>query len=295
MTAGPAAQVRAKLDGTMTATGFGPGFGIHTLDATAREGFEVRATRAPGVILHCFLEGRTEARLSGRTMGLGQAGDAPPRLVFTATEEPEPFLRRARAGEYVRKVNINLGRDWMERHGLALPAGTRRIALPLGSEDVAGFERLVRLPGTAAPLDRLEGEALALTLVARSFARLAPAAAGRALAPHDRRRLARIEAFLRDGTGPLPGLGEIAREGGVSLSTLRRLYREAHGTTVQAHLRRIRLESARRALRADAVPVAEAARIAGYGSPENFATAYRRAYGEPPSASRRGAVPLPPH
>ncbi|WP_407943254.1 hypothetical protein [Mangrovicoccus ximenensis] len=36
--------------------------------------------------------------------------------------------------------------------------------------------------------------------------------------------------------------------------------------------------------------MAEAARIAGYGSAANFATAYRRAFGEPPSARRRGGL-----
>ncbi|WP_138465790.1 AraC family transcriptional regulator [Poseidonocella sp. HB161398] len=288
MAAAPAERVGSKLDGQMVATQFAPGFGLHMLDATAREPFEIRATRAPGVILHCFLEGRTEARLSGRSMGLGRAENAPPRLVLTATRDPEPFLRRSRAGEYVRKVNINLGPDWMERHQLALPGSARRLALELGREQVAGFERLARLSAAEAPLARLEAEALALTLVAQSFARIAPPASGRVLAPHDRRSLSRIEAFLRDGaTGPLPGLEAIAREGGVSVSTLRRLFREAHGTTVQAHLRRLRLEAARRALRADAVPVSEAARIAGYSAAANFATAYRRAFGEPPSASRR--------
>ncbi|MBE3640455.1 helix-turn-helix domain-containing protein [Mangrovicoccus algicola] len=295
MTPLSAQEIGNRLDGRMVALRFGSGLALHTLEATARESFEVQAVRPPGVILHCFLDGRTDARLSGRAMGLGRSGGAAPRLVLTATQEPEPFRRCSRAGDYVRKVNIRMDPDWMAARGLVLPAGTRRRSLPLGPGEVADFERLLRLSQGAGPVDRLEAEALALMLVARGFARLCPGAdpVPPARAPHDRQRLARMEALIHDTTRPLPGLEEIAREGGVSLSTLRRLFRQTHGCTVQAHVRQVRLEAARRALRAEAVPVAEAARIAGYGSAANFATAYRRAYGEPPSASRRPPRPAP--
>lgn len=62
----------------------------------------------------------------------------------------------------------------------------------------------------------------------------------------------------------------------------------AFGTTVFDYLRRNRLLRARDALERDRCSIIAAAELAGYTSPANFATAYRRQFGMTPRQSRMG-------
>jgi AraC-like DNA-binding protein len=80
--------------------------------------------------------------------------------------------------------------------------------------------------------------------------------------------------------------GRAAREGGVSVNTLQRLFRAMHGTTVFEHLRAMKLQRAREALERDGVPVSEAAYRAGYTSAANFTTAFKRRFGVSPKNLR---------
>ena len=52
------------------------------------------------------------------------------------------------------------------------------------------------------------------------------------------------------------------------------------------HLRGRRLDAARLALEREGLAVGQAAELAGYGNAANFATAFRRRFGCPPSAVR---------
>ncbi|WP_118134689.1 AraC family transcriptional regulator [Oceanicella sp. SM1341] len=291
----------APLSGRHSMTELRRGLAVHTLDATTTEAFETRVTRAPGVVLHCFTAGEARASLGGRPMELGRAPGAPVQVVLTALTEPADFVRRAEPGDYMRKVNIKLSPEWMAGNGFDLAgagqAGLRerlaapftRLAWQADAHTLATFERLAALGEGDTPCLRLEREALTLSLVAGALGRIgeAPPERDALLRPHERRRLARMEAFVAESHGPLPGLADIAAEGGVSLSSMRRLFQAAHGTSVVAWARAERLERARAALERETVTVSEAATLAGYGSPANFATAFRRQFGFPPSDLRR--------
>jgi AraC-like DNA-binding protein len=87
--------------------------------------------------------------------------------------------------------------------------------------------------------------------------------------------------------GELPTLAELAKSGGVSQSKMRRLFQMAHGCSVLSYVRKVRLEQARAGLENNLMTVAEAAYLAGYGSPENFSTAFRRQHGISPSEAIR--------
>ncbi|WP_170317843.1 helix-turn-helix transcriptional regulator [Paroceanicella profunda] len=291
----------APLSGRHSMTELRRGLAVHTLDARTTEYFETRVTRAPGLVLHCFTAGEARASLGGVPMGLGRAPGAPVRVVLTALTEPAPFVRRAEPGDYMRKVNIKLSPEWMAGNGFDLAGAGQhalraRLAAPFtrlsweaDAETLAAFERLATLEDGDFPCLRLEREALTLGLVARAMARIgdAPPERDALLRPHERARLARMEACVAESSGPLPGLAEIAAEGGVSLSTMRRLFHAAHGTSVVSWARAERLDRARAALERETVTVSQAAALAGYGSPANFATAFRRQFGVAPSDIRR--------
>lgn len=277
------------FDGVLTALKLRRGFGLHTLNATARRAFEVQSQRNPGVVLHCFLEGATEAHLDGKPMNLGRRPGEPVKIVMTSVGEVQRFARWSQPNDYVRKISVQMSPEWLDENGLSLPP-QQRIEWVAGHEDVQVMEQLARASGFANPAARLQAEAMSLGLVARSFAYLAEPVARGGLTSREQAQLHRINEYAQQ-PGPLPSLAELATVGGVSLSGLRRLIRAAHGCAPLAHVRGLRLGMARTALEEGRLSVEEAAELAGYSSAANFATAFRRAFDVAPSQVRRAVRP----
>lgn len=281
------------MDGTFSVQKLRDGLGLHALDATASQDFDVTSIRDEGVVLHCILDGHADASLSGDPMNLQRRKGERVKMVLTALTEPEIFSRRSRCGDYVRKVNIILSPHWIAENGLSLPpvpSGQKRLRLEwdLDADDIQLAERLTAIAGSPDSLHRLEAEAGTLALTCRAFEHLSDLDVhGSGLRPHELRRLRRMETYIQDGQGPLPHLDDIAKEGGVSQSTMRRIFREAHGCTVLEFVRQTRLHRAKHALEFSGASISEAAQLAGYGSPENFSTAFRKYLGVTPSGLRR--------
>jgi transcriptional regulator GlxA family with amidase domain len=87
---------------------------------------------------------------------------------------------------------------------------------------------------------------------------------------------------------PLPR-AELARQSGISLRQLERLFNAHVGHGIHKHYRWLRLERARQLLRETALPVLDVALATGFASSSQFARAYSRAFGEPPSRTRASA------
>jgi AraC-like DNA-binding protein len=81
-----------------------------------------------------------------------------------------------------------------------------------------------------------------------------------------------------------PALAALAREVGLSETTLKRGFRQVFGTTPFAYLRARRLEHAHALLAAGDATVLEAAALVGYSNPSNFAAAFRLQFGVNPKA-----------
>ena len=88
--------------------------------------------------------------------------------------------------------------------------------------------------------------------------------------------------------GKLP-VDAIAREVGVGLPTLRRLFSDGFGCTLTDYIRDRRLDAARNILE-EGGAVSAASASAGYSSPKNFSTAFRRRFGTSPSQIRTGKI-----
>ncbi|HEU4880742.1 MAG TPA: helix-turn-helix transcriptional regulator, partial [Longimicrobium sp.] len=83
----------------------------------------------------------------------------------------------------------------------------------------------------------------------------------------------------------------LAREAGVNTSYLARRFRQVYGTTLGKYLRRVRLENAAAELAAGDPRLAEVALRAGFSDQAHFTREFKRAFGMPPGAYRRRAVP----
>jgi AraC-like DNA-binding protein len=103
---------------------------------------------------------------------------------------------------------------------------------------------------------------------------------------HRQRRLRAVrDAMEADLRRPWK-ISELARHAGVSRRSFNTHFRRAFGMSASQYLRVRRLESARDALLHQGVSVNDAASLAGYNNPANFATAFRRRFGYAPSRHR---------
>ena len=81
-------------------------------------------------------------------------------------------------------------------------------------------------------------------------------------------------------------LDDVARRVAASRRQLQRAFSEAGETTFRTYLQKVRMAQAAQLLRQDAMPVNRVARTVGYRQPAQFAKAFRRHHGAPPSAFR---------
>jgi AraC-like DNA-binding protein len=87
---------------------------------------------------------------------------------------------------------------------------------------------------------------------------------------------------LKRSVEETPSLSDLARQVGLSESTLKRGFHQVFGTTVFGYLRQHRMERARGLLQSGEATVLEAAARVGYSNPSNFAAAFRRQFGVNP-------------
>jgi AraC family transcriptional regulator of adaptative response / methylphosphotriester-DNA alkyltransferase methyltransferase len=106
-----------------------------------------------------------------------------------------------------------------------------------------------------------------------------------------RRELFEDAAAIVRSEYPEPlALDEVARRVAASRRQLQRAFAEAGETTFRTYLQKVRMVRAAQLLRQDMMPVHQVALAVGYRQPAQFAKAFRRHHGAPPSAFRNGSA-----
>lgn len=258
-----------------------PGLELRFSDGPHASHVDVRRVPA-GLYLVIVMAGDINVAYGDRPLRLApKPGGSVSALVALQRSES---LERADSGEGPeRKLILWVAHDWLADAGLN--AGREHLDMHTwaSSPRLHGLaDSMVRTPEPHTALSRLRMECRTIEL-------LGEALSGRTTAV-DRRPRERMQAareLLDSGAANSWSLADIALELGLHESTLQRRFREAHGCTVFDYLRRRRLDQARAALREGAT-VTDAAFAAGYGSPANFATAFKRLFGLSPSSVRSG-------
>ncbi|WP_236515249.1 helix-turn-helix transcriptional regulator [Sandaracinus amylolyticus] len=96
------------------------------------------------------------------------------------------------------------------------------------------------------------------------------------------RTLAKIDAYLRDSTGPI-SLEELARLAGVSRFHFTRQFKRATGETPMAYVRRLRVERAKELLLATDMSLADIAAHVGFADQSHFTRVFRSIVGTTPA------------
>ena len=272
------------------------GLSLHSTDAVDVHDLTTQGVTGPGLTVGFFLRGDADVSLGGRRFHV-TAGSAPKVFVLSRAE-PDLFVRRGMCGNWVRKVIVNVPPEWLEGDELGAER-LRRVGRGHGSS--AGWTpsprqlRLAERLVGAAPKGALESlylESQALEVVAEALSHLVDRdSATDRLSRRDRARIRTARDYLDahsvEEHGACLQLEDIARHAGMSISTLQRLFRIAHGTSVLGYYRGARMDRARDLLERERVSVTEACYVAGYSNPANFATAFKRRFGLSPKDVRR--------
>ena len=277
------------------------GLFVHASDVFEDAGFTANSAQHAGLSCVFFLEGDVAVSIGDRDFRFHGEGRLNEGLVINSARA-ESFRRQSPGRQRIRHLVVSVTPEWLHRDGLVTiddkgPANALirdhmasrrwRTSARLG----ALVARLLSDRSAPSPVGALMMESAAVEIVAEALA----ASTGQdgqsepgALSPRERARLARASEFVRADAGAWPTVEAIAREAGVSVSGLQRLFRAGYGVSVVEHVREVRLGLARDRLAAGTCTIQEAAEIAGYSSTANFTTAFRRHFGSTPGSVRKG-------
>lgn len=272
------------------------GLSLHWSDYEELQDFVTENLVGPRLSFVLFLEGQSEVQYGDLALTFGQPDRRRPEGVALAMNEPVLFRRQARRGRRIRKLVVSLTPEWFERAGAQDVAGGalhRFMHSHLVPRRWTPSARLLTLaeqmlspPGYDPLLERLYLESRALDIACEALGSLAEPPPAHGLRPHENLRVQRLTELLDSGAADDLSLAGIAREIGCNATTLQRQFRALRGLSVFEYQRQRRLQQAREALERDGVSVSEAAWRAGYSSPANFATAFKRQFGVSPRQLR---------
>jgi len=262
-----------------------------------------RAEIAPSLNLSFMLAGRTDLRFARRQycFGTGGHGTHPPvpKMALFSTARPVEFSRQLEAGMRIRHLAIQASPDWLERNGLGsygavAPVLTSRAPLAISprtppEQVIYLSEQLFAATEPDFPLAKLYRESKVLEILFHALCSVSAAPAPERVNTRMRRSIYRVRDWLESESHRPLTLETLVREFGIGADTLQRQFRAVFGTTVFAYLHEHRMQRAWRSLE-NGDPVSVAAYAAGYTSPANFSTAFKRRFGVLPKQVRSGRL-----
>lgn len=280
-----------------------PGLALHCTDTHELYDLKTEAVQRSGITISLFLRGGVTAWIGGRKFHMGPTlatQTSALEAVAVSRARPELFSRQSVRGTHIRKVNVTITQEWlrasgldaMDNHAAVLHFSQNHLASARWRPSprfVSLAEQILRPPAFAPVLQNLYCESRAIEIVVEALQVIAKSDAGQTdvpLRPKDYQRMSTVSDFLDAHLDDGLTLEMIARNAGMSVNTLQRIFRTVHNTTVFDYVRARKLHRAREALERDGASVAEAAYIAGYASAANFATAFRRFFGTSPKNFR---------
>ncbi|MFP9231039.1 helix-turn-helix transcriptional regulator [Pectobacterium cacticida] len=280
------------LFGSFSVVQLNPYLILHTADVVNRHNMKSQNMLDDGIKLAIVVSGNAHISFGHRELHLGEG--QPASLI--ALTEPTMFTRIGKRDEYERTLTLTFDREWLYGNMLDTVSDWQAIYdftqthlathlwKPSQQARAIALQTLNAEP-CQTPLQRLYLETQCTHLIIEAFTSLIASAAqekrsGMTLRSYH--RIEQIREMLESGRADHLSLCEIAKSVNMSESTLQRHFRQTFKMSVFEYLRNCRLQRAMLALQKDGISIAQAAGIAGYNSPANFATALRRAFGITP-------------
>ncbi len=303
-TAGPLSGRGSLMSGRMSFSDTPSFLDIHTSDTMEMKDAVASYEVGAAVKVAIVLKGRLQADFDGVPIDL-DARDHPVGFIW-AVPRPSMVRRYIHKGSEISKVMISAHYDWVVQQLLGKsPARYREIMdfFTSGtsvrswqpSRRVLALADQLIYPHASDPIVReLYEESRGLEILAEALSAIQSSTANTLVAQEvsepdalDRHYRAReIRNYILESAPDQQTLSTIATAIGISVASMQRIFKDAYGMTVKDFIRESRLVAARDAMEKDGITIAQAAWMAGYKSPANFATAFKRVFGITPSEAR---------
>ncbi len=245
----------------------------------------------PGLFLSIVLEGSGRG---GTSDGIDRHSYGANQMLAMAVREPTSCNGDAPGGSHIRAVGVafplpSIQRLGLEREFIELFSVTERPVLSMNLPATPRVQALAAemlSPTIEGQAGQLLLKAQATELLARSLGALRHHTDIDPPAGNKRVRLQSVKDLMDADPRHPWSIAELARRAGSSRRTFNIQFRAVYGVSANDYLRNKRLGLAREALVHQNLSVTEAAYVAGYSNPANFATAFRKYFGAAPSAYR---------
>lgn len=269
---------------------------LHTANVTNLYDIKTQNQLNPALKLAIVVNGSAHISFGGKQLHLQEKGDAS----LVSLTESTLFTRHGKNNSHERTLTLTFDREWL--YGDLMPQDghwdelyhftQQHLAIHLWRPSIhaqAIAQKIVNSPPFANPLERLQWETQCISLIIEAFSSLEQLAQQQnKVSLRGLNRVQQVRDWLESGEADHLSTSELARLVNMSQSTLQRRFRESYNITVFEYLRHCRLKRAMLALQKEGISIDQAAAIAGYTSPANFATALRRTFHITPSQLRTG-------
>ncbi|MEC5344985.1 AraC family transcriptional regulator [Brenneria populi] len=265
---------------------------LHTADVINLHNMKTQGVLDGAIKLAIVVNGIAHITYDEKLLHLG---NHQPASLISLTR-PTQFSRNGKRDEYERTITLTFSREWLYGNMLDTLGEWRSVYdftqthlathlwMP-SRQAMAIAMQILNAEPCNTPLQRLYLETQCMNLIIEAFTSLTASLmqeknSGVPLRGYH--RIQQVRDMLESGAADRLSIGEIAKSVNMSESTLQRHFRQTFDMTVFEYLRNCRLQRAMLALQKDGIGIPQAATIAGYNSPANFATALRRAFGITP-------------
>lgn len=274
------------------------GLKLHATDTTYIQSTSAEWLNKPAFVVAIVLEGRIDAWLDGSEMDFG-TNTSPIGRYWNITK-PAKISRKTRKGERLRKVVIGVPQSWIRcllkdcdsmglPNPMALVTHQSRGSWAPSRHALALAEQIINPTSEIPMLSLLSAEAKAIEIVREALGNILTDVRTNTDLPNtvEVTRAKNVRDRIMTDLGSDLNLAGIARDLGVSVGSMQAAFKATYSMTIGAFIREQRLNIARDAIEQEGMRVSEAAYLAGYDSPASFSTAFRRAFGFPPSNCKR--------
>lgn len=269
---------------------------VHATDIIEVRDHEVKSFRQPAVTCSLILNGKAEGTIGGKFFSLD--GSNQPMGYIWAMNKAMLWTRTIKKDSHVRKVTITVEREWLLQEisinpddGLSnflagLLEGPISIQKWLPSKRALSLaEQLLQPSKSSAFIQKIHMESRALEILCEALESMTSVEAKpEQVSTSDKAQ--QIRSYIENNVSATLSLNLIAKSLGMAVNTMQRLFKKSYGMTVMDYLRERRLEIAKEAMERDDLTITQAAFKAGYNSPANFATAFKKTYGFTPSSMK---------
>ncbi len=296
-----------KVSGRIGFIELNSGIDLHFTDITELVNEKSESLSEASLTISLLLEGQVKFYMNDQPFYLGCNDNLESSKAIGkiwSTTKPVQFSRNFKKGRKVKKIIINVNKDWLAEMGLSMRGsnGTSNLDRSLfefacshmncrdwvpSKQAIKAAEEIIDPPHDAECMKKMTRECRAIELVTLAFEQFTKPVPGIITAKNDTKqncRLIKVLNFIENNLTAELTLEEIAKNVGFSVSSLQRHFKSTYGSTVVDYIRKRKLEMAKDAMINEGLPVSEACFIAGYSNPSSFATAFKRAFGVSPGA-----------